>query len=166
MEKGKITRFLEKLHGFDAGITKIMVESWKNGRVKIDGVTLHVNVDLIAWVVEISLEESNFFRDKKMLTNVVKAFVKDKKEMKKIIKVETYYEMEPIKKLWRCVLRIIIEYISLDPRFDRIRMHHFVFLNHFRHGVKISFPFYIFTSMRKGIKGFKKKPTTNPTPHN
>ena len=37
--KGKITRFMEKLHGFNAGVTKIMVETWSNGRVKIDGVT-------------------------------------------------------------------------------------------------------------------------------
>ncbi len=126
------------------GITKIIVDSYKNGRVKIDGVTHHVNVDLIVWVAEIPLEGSNFFRDKKMSTNVVKVFVKDEAKRNKLIKVETYYEVESIKKLWRYVLRIIIEYISLDPRIDRIRMHHFVMLNHFRNGIKISFPFYLF----------------------
>ena len=25
--KGRITRFMEKLHGFDAGVTKVMVET-------------------------------------------------------------------------------------------------------------------------------------------
>ena len=44
-------------------------------------------------------------------------------------------------------------------------MHHFILLNHFRHGIKISFTFYHFTSMSKGIEGFKRKPTANPTLH-
>ena len=151
LEKGDITRFLEKLHGFDVEVTKLMLDTWKNGRVKIDGVTHHVNVDLIAQVTKIPLEGINFFRDKKMSTNVVKVFVRDEDERKKLMNVEIYYEMESIKKLWRYVLRVIIEYISLDSRFDRIRTHHFVLLNHFRHGVKIYVPFYLFTSMSKGI---------------
>ena len=73
--------------------------------------------------------------------------------------------MESIKKLWRYVLRILIEYITLDPRFDRIRMHHFVLLNHFRYGLKKFVPFRLYTSMSKGIEGFKRKPIANPTLH-
>ena len=99
MEKGGITRFLEKLHGFDVEITKLMVDTWKNGRVKIGSVTHHVNVDLIAQVMEIPLEGINFFRDKKMSTNAIKEFVKDEEERKKLVKVELHYEMESIKKL-------------------------------------------------------------------
>ena len=100
-----------------------------------------------------------------MLANAVKDFVKDKYERKKLIKVKIYYEMESIKKLWRYVLWVIIEYISLDSRFDRIKMHHFILLNHFRHGIKISFPFYLFTSMSKGIEGLKRKIIANPALH-
>ena len=90
-----------------------------------------------------------------MSTNIVKYVVRDEDERKKTMKIETYYEMESIKKLWRYVLRVIIEYISLDSRFDKIITHHFIMLNHFKHGIKISFPFYLFTSMSKGIEGFK-----------
>ena len=82
-----------------------------------------------------------------------------------LVKVDTYYEIESIKKLWRYVLKILIEYITLDSRFDRIRTHHFVLLNHFRHGVKIYFPFYLYTFMSKGIQGYKKKLVTNPALH-
>lgn len=85
--------------------------------------------------------------------------------MNKLVKVDTYYIMESIKKLWRYVLRIIIEYFTLDPRFDRIRSHHFVILNHFRHVVKILFPFFPFTSMSKSIEGYKNKPINNPALH-
>lgn len=73
--------------------------------------------------------------------------------------------MESIKKLWRYVLHIVIEYITLDTRFDRVRTHHFVLLNHFRHGIKISFLYYLLTSMSKAISSFKKKTSVNPALH-
>ncbi len=92
-------------------------------------------------------------------------FLIDENERKKLVKTETYYETQSINKLWRYVLRVIIEYISLDTRFARVRTHHFVLLNHFRHGIKISFPFSLFTSMSKSIEGLTNKLTANPTLH-
>ena len=73
--------------------------------------------------------------------------------------------MDWIKKLWSYVLRAIIEYISLDMRFDRVRTHHFVLLNHCHYGIKVSFPFYLYTSMHKNIFVHKKKPTSNLAMH-
>ena len=49
-----MTRFMEKLHGFDAGITKAMVDSWHNGRVKIDGVSHQITEGLIVEVTGFS----------------------------------------------------------------------------------------------------------------
>ena len=37
--------------------------------------------------------------------------------------------------------------------------------NHFRHGVKISLPFYLYTSLTKNIEGYKKNPVKNPALH-
>ena len=45
MEKDGITRFIEKLHSFNKKITKLMVNSWKDGCIKINGVTHQVNVE-------------------------------------------------------------------------------------------------------------------------
>jgi hypothetical protein len=157
---------MEKLHGFETGVTKVMVETWNKGKVKIDGVSHKITKGLIAKVAKIPQDDISFFNNKKMSANIVSRFVKDEAERNNIIKVDTYYEMDSIKKLWRYVLRILIEYFTLDSRFDRIRTHHFVLLNHFRHVVKISFPFFLFTSMSKSIEGFNKKPITNPSLHN
>ncbi len=121
----------------------------------MDGVLFQITKEVIALVTKIFAEGFKFYRD----------FAKNSKERNKLVKCETYYEMDSIKKLWRYVLWAIIEYISLDTRFDRVRTHHFVLLNHFYHGVKISFPFYLFTSMCKGISRHKKKPFVNPTLH-
>lgn len=39
-----------------------------------------------------------------------------------------------------------MEYLTLDGRFSRIYGHHFVIMNHFRYGVKISFSFYLMSA--------------------
>ena len=38
LEKGRIAHYIDKLHGYDQEVTKIMVNSWKDRRVRIDGV--------------------------------------------------------------------------------------------------------------------------------
>ncbi len=60
---------------------------------------------------------------------------------------------------------VIIKYISLDTRYNRVRTHQFVLLNHFHYGVKVSFPFYFYSSMHKNIFWHKKKPTSNSSLH-
>ena len=97
--------------------------------------------------------------------NAVDNFVKTPKERKCLVKSETFYELKSIKKLWRYVLRALIEYVTLDSRFDRVRTHHFILLNHFWHGVKISFSYYLFTSLCKALSSFKKKPFPNLALH-
>ena len=131
MEKGGIALYIENLHGFDKDVTNIMVNSWKAGHVKIDGVSHQVNADIIAEITKIPNERINFYRDKKLSANALRDFTKDAAERKKLVKVETYYKMDSIKKLWRYVLQAVIEFISLDTRFDRVRTHHFMLLNHF-----------------------------------
>ena len=69
-----------------------MVDSWKDGRVKIDGVSHHVNVEVIAHVTEILDEGLKSYRDKKNFSKVVKDFAKNTDE-KEMVKSETYYEI-------------------------------------------------------------------------
>ena len=108
-----------------------MVGSWKDGRVKVNGVYFQITEEVIATILEISIEGFKFFRDKKLLANVVKDFVESEKELKMLRKIDTYYVPDSMKKRWMYVLRVVVEYITLDPRFDRARTHHFVILNHF-----------------------------------
>ena len=39
IEKVRITHYTKKLHGYDKEVTNIMVNFWKDSRVKIDGVS-------------------------------------------------------------------------------------------------------------------------------
>ena len=165
LEKGGVANFFEKLHGSDPEITNSMVNSWNKGKVKVNGVYFQITEEVVAEVTGMPMEGHKFFRDKKLSSNAIKDFVKNTKELNKLVKKESFFVTETIKKLWRYVLYSIIDYITLDPRFDRVRTHHFVILNHFRHGIKISFSFYLFNSMDKAISSFKKKATVNLALH-
>lgn len=90
---------MEKLHGFNIRVMKVMVDSWSNRRVKIDGVIHQITEGLITKVIDILLEGIKFYRDKKMSANAINDFVKNDKERDKLIKIDTYYYIESIKKL-------------------------------------------------------------------
>ena len=44
LEKGRIMRYTEMFHGYDKEVTNIMVNSWKDGWLKIDEVHHQVSV--------------------------------------------------------------------------------------------------------------------------
>lgn len=58
-----------------------------------------------------------------------------------------------------------MKFFTLDGRFTKIYGHHFVLLNHFRHNEKISFPFYLLSSLSASIFDFKENPHVNPVLH-
>ena len=118
LEKGGVAKYIERLHSLDKGVIDLMLKSWKAGRVKVDGVYYQVSVDIIAQVTEITNMGFNFYTDKKLFGTAVKDFIKGDEEMKCFVKVETYYEIDSIKKFWQTILRAIIEYILLDTHFD------------------------------------------------
>lgn len=138
-----------------------MVGSWKEGRVKVNDINFRITKEVIATMTEILIKGFKFFRDKKLSANMVRDFVESEKELKALKKLNTYYVLDSMKKSWRYVLKAVIEYITLDPRFDRAHTHHFVILNHFWKKARISFPFYLLTSMSKAMDSFKKKPIAN-----
>ena len=104
LEKGGIAKYITKLHGFDLDVTNSLVNSWKEGKVKVNGVSFQVTEEVVVAVSEISMEGFKFFRDKKFSMNVMKDFVKSSKEKKNLVKCKMYYDSESIKKLWRYVL--------------------------------------------------------------
>ena len=65
-----------------------MVNLWKDGRVKVDGVLCQVTVEIISHITKILDEGLKFYRDKKVSMNVVKDFAKNTKEKKELVKVK------------------------------------------------------------------------------
>ena len=49
------------------------------------------------------------------------------------------------------MLFVIIEYLTLDGHFRKLYGHHFMLINHFRHGIRINMPFYLRQSLGYSI---------------
>ena len=75
-----------------------MVGSWKDGRVKVNGVYFWITEEVIATITKIPIEGIKFFRDKKLLANAVRDFMESEKELKALQKIDTYYVPNSIKK--------------------------------------------------------------------
>lgn len=58
-----------------------------------------------------------------------------------------------------------MEYFTSDGSFTRVYGHHFVLLNHFCHGIKVSLPFYLMSSLRANFRDHKKNPIKFPILH-
>ena len=99
MEKGGIATYITKLHGFDQEVTNNMVNSWKDGKVKVNGVTFMITEEVVTIVTKILMEGFKKIRDKKLSTNAVKDFMKSTEKFNDLVKSEMFYEIESVKKL-------------------------------------------------------------------
>ena len=108
-------------------------------------------------VTSIPIVGKKFYRNWKISGQVLVEFTKNQEEKKVLVKRGTHYLLSSIKPLWRFMLHAIIKYITLDTRFDHLCTYHFMLLNHFRYGVKIAIPFYLYSSMNESINEYQEK---------
>ena len=98
--------------------------------------------------IGLGVDGMNFYRDKKVSNKVVNKFAEIAKERKHLVKISnSYFSSNNISCPWRFVLFSLIEYVTLDGCFTKICGHHFMLVNHFRHGLRIDFPFYLCQSL-------------------
>lgn len=118
-----------------------------------------INEDLIGEVTSLSTEGMKLFHDRKISDEAVVKFPKIEEEREALLKVSNnYFEAININKLWRKVLRVVMEYIIVDKRFTRVYSYHFVLLNNFRYKVRVFFPYYLLCSLKHYILEHCKYP--------
>lgn len=69
LREGGISSFIEKIHGWSPKITNLMVKTWREGKMKIDGVDFQVNEGDIAEMINSPNQGIKFYRDKKISLN-------------------------------------------------------------------------------------------------
>lgn len=122
---------------------------------------MNVDEEVIAEATRMITEGMKFYRDHNMSDKAVNNFPVTDDERRKMVKIDNSYDApKRICRPWRFVLFASITYITLDGRFTRAYGHHFVLLNHFRHGEKVSLPYYLACSMDHNIKEVQKDPST------
>lgn len=120
---------------------------------------MNVDEEVIAEATGMTTEGMKFYRDRGILDKVADKFPITDGERRKMIKIDnSYHSPKRICRPWRFVLFASIEYITLDGRFTRAYGHHFVLLNHFHHGERVSLPYYLACSMDHTIKEIQKDP--------
>lgn len=102
------------------------------------GETWKIDEDLVAEVMGLQKEGTKFYRDWKYVAEEFKNFPKLEDEKAKLVKKDniSYYLPQQVKSFWQKVLRVLMEFLTVDGRFTKIYNYHFAILNHFRHGVK------------------------------
>lgn len=97
----------------------------------------------------------------------IEEFPKDHGESGALVKKEgkTHFQPNCIKKLWHFLLHVIFYYITFDGILSRVCLHHFALMNHFRHGIKTSILFYLYSSMNASINMVREKIIINPPLH-
>lgn len=100
------------------------------------------------------------------IEQAVQNFPKKEAKRAKIVKMmASYYDIAVIKSFWQKLLKVIMNYLTLDGHYTRVYGHHFVILNHFRHGVRMSFPFYLMLALRANFSDHHKNPSKFPILH-
>lgn len=100
--------------------------------------------DVIAKATSLKLDGINFYKDRKLFEWVVDEFVEMTKERNRVVKIgNSYFNLHSISRPWRFMIFVVIEYLTLYGCFTKIFGHHFMLVNHFRHRVRISLPFYL-----------------------
>lgn len=70
----------------------------------------------------------------------------------------SYFNHASISRPWRFILFVIMEYLTLDGQFTKLYGYHFMLANHFRHDVRINFPFYLKQSLSLSIQETQNDP--------
>lgn len=138
-----MTPYLDSLHGSKMHVTEAFFKNWVEERVLLHGVTVYISEDFIVEITSLLMEGLKFRKETTISNVTFKKFLKTEEEEKKLEKDGDLYELKQIKVIWCEVLSCIREYFILDGRSKRVHKFHFVFLNHFRHKDRISFPFYL-----------------------
>lgn len=96
-----------------------------------------VDENLIAEITGLLMDGIKFYRDRKFFDAAVIKFLKTDEEL----------------------LKVLMEYITIDKRFSRVFGYHFTFLNNFCHQVRVSIPFYSSSSLNESFKLHRKGPS-------
>lgn len=78
MQKGDVTPYLERLHGYDHKLSKKFVKGWKETNVSIYGKKVELMEELIFDIFGMPMDDKKVLRDRKSLEEAMRKFPKGK----------------------------------------------------------------------------------------
>jgi hypothetical protein len=158
MEKGHVHHFLQRLHGFDNDVTKAFVEGWDKGMVNLANKSFSLSLELLSKIIGLPLDGLKFSKEIKVRTKAYQKFPETDEERALLVKgKKDYVDIENINNIWGSVIRVIMEYFTLEGRYSKVYNYHFSLANHFRHNITINFPFFLLCSLNQSITEHRVK---------
>lgn len=94
LEKGKVTTFIEKLHGHKQHVTERFYKEWEGNKVNLFGRQFTINAEVITEITGLPNEGMKFFKQKKVAEEVVRKFPKNDQEENDLEKVGNFYDLD------------------------------------------------------------------------
>ena len=136
--------YIERLKSKNPAITQQFIKTWRDGSVMVGNQHMEVTEEVIVEATGLDMDDINFYWESKFLDRAIDEFVELEHEKSRLVKIgNSYINLASISQPWRFVLFVIMEYLTLDGRFTKLYGYHFMLANHFRHDVRINFPFYL-----------------------
>ena len=144
MRWDNFTRCMERLNNNNLAIMQQFIKTWKEGSVMVGNWHMEISKEVIAKATSLELDGINFYREQKLLDKAIEEFVDSELEKSRLVKIgKSYMNLTSASRPWWFILFVIMEYLTLDGRFTKCYIYHFMLANHFRHSVKINFRYYL-----------------------
>eukprot|EP01018_Ginkgo_biloba_P016143 Gb_31689 [translate_table: standard] len=152
LEEASMLSFFKKYSRHNDSITNQFVESWKDGRVSVNGLEFFISEVLISEVLRQRNEGETISRDK---TNQVGQLTKFIRDDETFCWLDSRIARESLPKPWDKVAVQVMKYLTLEGKFRKLFGYHIAILNAIRNKEKVNIPLFLLKSMEKSVKAVK-----------
>eukprot|EP01018_Ginkgo_biloba_P005757 Gb_20034 [translate_table: standard] len=148
LEEAGLLSFFKKISRHSQNITNQLVESWKDGRVVINGLEFVVSEVLIVEVSGLPNEGEAVSRDKMNQVSQLTKFIKDEETF---CWLDSGIARESLPKPWDRVAVQVMKYLTLEGKFRKLFGYHIAILNSMRNKEKVNIFLFLFKSLEKSV---------------
>lgn len=125
-------------------------QSWKNGVVQVGKVKFTMSAKAIILLTGLSIQGKTF--QKKPKSNYKEYFKMFLGQGYNVVRHLRSFKIDDFPSIWKEVVRLLMKFFTLEGCFKRFHSQLFTIFNHLRHGIRMNFPFWIYTSLSQSIE--------------
>jgi len=160
-KEGRISPYLERLDGYNEALSEQFARSWQNRWVSVGGIRFEVSERVITLATIMSTQGLKLQQKTKIADlSSQQLFLGVGKEL---VPYQGSFDRAKLPEPWDAMCFILMKYFTLKGRFTRFYNYHLPLLNHFHRNAKISFPFYLLSSLEHSVLRVQAKLAKNTT---
>ncbi|KAH9308859.1 hypothetical protein KI387_036770, partial [Taxus chinensis] len=148
LQKGGLTKFIEKIQGFEQDLSIKFAQGWRNRVVKYSYIKVEISEEIISQVTRLSIDGTKFFNKWVDREVEAKKFLDEGENLEFVM---AGIKLASVPEPFAEITRIAVRYATLERRFFTIPQKHLIFLNHFHRNITIKFPHYLLNSLGKSV---------------